>query len=193
LRATGDKFLDGLKGCVWNTRRIFQNGAQKFPNGSLVAAAKRWDELSKHKQPIANDHWSLTLHQDKLLRPSVVGIRETEDDDETFNHCCHRNGDSDYLQRAAAARVRRKRAASVDCSKTMIEQQRDHSGSHRSVGCRMGRRKRSWSLSHLDGRDIGRREGRKVAREAPAATGKYMSIRYMSGHTVTNLNMDVCQ
>ena len=172
MRATGDKFLDGLNGCVWNSRRLFQNGVQKFPNGSLGAAAKRWDELSRHKQPIANDHWSLILHQDKSLRPSVVCIRETDDDDETFNHCCHRNGDTDYLQRAAAARVLRKRAASVDCSRTMIEQQRDLSSSHRAVGCRMGGRKRSWSLSHLDGRDIGRREGRKFAREAPATTGE---------------------
>lgn len=163
---TGDKFLDGSNGCVWNT------STQKFINGSLVAAAKRWDELSKHKQPIANDHWSQTLHQDKLLRPSVVCIRETDDDSETLDYGCH--GNSDSTQRAAATRFMklfRKRAASVDCSRTMIEKQQDSSASHRSVACRIGGRKRSWSLSHLDARDVDRSDGGKVAREAPASTG----------------------
>ena len=178
----GDKFLAGSSGCVLNTRKLFQNGTHKFVNGSVSATGRCWEELSKHKQPIATDHWSQTLHLNKLQRHSVVCIEEADDDSESLDGC-HGDGDSissttecshDLQSAASVSFVKhfRKRAVSVDCSETMIEKQQDHSGSYRCVGNRMVGRKRSWSLSHLDSWDKAQGFCRKVVKEAPASTCK---------------------
>ena len=174
LYDAGDKFLERSDRCVLSARKSFQNGFHKI---SVGASKRLWQERNgHHKQPVANDARKQTLHTDMLQRQSVVCDNETNGNVKSLNGIHHGgHGDGCYGNKCSQSQCRihmtrprngmqsvargrfanlcRKRALSVDCDETMIERQRCHSGSSRQTG-----RKRSWSLSHLDGR--GGEEGR---------------------------------